>query len=170
MTRKTRSDCKPMMRLDDEQQQDLFRQIRTAGFEKARLWARNEFGESFSVGSLHNAYQHWMKSDSENRIFQAVTGADSIIAATADSLPKIDQAMEAALKQAAFEAALSGDNETIKTLVSLVLKFKAADQDDRKIALQERRLKQAEEAEAVTKDEALTPEARDKRMKEIFGL
>lgn len=170
MTRKVNSNCRPMTLLNEDQQQQLFAQLKAVGFQKGRRWAIEEFGETFSIGSLHNAYGHWIQEESENRILQAVTGADAILEAAGDNLPKIDAAMEAALKQAAFEAALSGDNETIKTLVSLVLKVKASEQDDRKIALQERRLKQAEEAEAVTKDEELTPDQREARYKEIFGL
>jgi len=170
MSRKVRSDCRPMTELDDEQQQQVFDWIKQLGFEKARLLAEKETGKRFSLGSLHTAYGHWVKAESENRILQAVTGADAILGAAADNLPKIDQAMEAALKQAAFEAALTKDNETIKTLVNLVLKFKSAEQDDRKIALQERRLKQAEEAEAVTKDERLTPEQQQAKLREIFGM
>lgn len=169
MSRKPRSDCKPLQ-MSDENQQKVFGWCKSMGFEKARVIAIKELGESFSIGSLHGAYGHWIKVESENRILQAVTGADAIIGAAADNLPKLDQAMEAALKQAAFEAALSGDNETIKTLVGLVLKFKASDQDDRKIALQERRLKQAEDAEAVAKDEQLTPEQQADKMKQIFGI
>jgi hypothetical protein len=169
MSRKPRSDCKPL-KMSDENQQKVFTWIKLMGFEKARLLAIKDLGESFSIGSLHNAYGHWVQAESENRMLQAITGADAIIDAAAGNLPKLDQALEASLKQAAFEAALTNDNAAIKTLVGLVLKFKASDQDDRKIAMQERRLKQAEAAEAITKDEKLTPEQQAERMKQIFGI
>jgi hypothetical protein len=125
-----------MTLLDEDRQQLLFGWIKESGFTKARLRAVKEFGETFSIGSLHNAYGHWCQEESQNRIFQAVTSADSIIEAAAGNLPKIDKAMEAALKQAAFEAALSGDNETIKTLVELTLKVSKAGMDEKSLQLQ----------------------------------
>ena len=169
MSRKPRSDSK-LLTLPEERQLEAFDAIKRQGYTKARLWIAEHLGVDVSIGAMASAYKRWIRRESENRILQAVTASDAILESAAGKLPKLDQAMEAALKQAAFEAALSGDNETIKTLVGLVLKFKSADQDDRKIALQERRLKQAEEAEAVVKTAELTPEEREARLKQIFGM
>lgn len=135
MTRKPRSDSK-LLNLPADQQQVAFRYIKALGYEPARLKIKSELNLDISVGAMHAAYQHWAREESENRILQAVTGADAILDAAAGNLPKLDQAMEAALKQAAFEAALSGDNETIKTLVELTLKVGKAGQDERALKLQ----------------------------------
>ena len=69
-------------------------------------------------------------------MLKMVSASNAIIDASADNLPTIDKAMEAALKQAAFEAALSGDNEAIKTLVDLTLKVQKADLDEKALTLQ----------------------------------
>jgi len=168
--RKPRSDAK-LLTLPEEFQRELFKSMRNGtGHAQAMrsIWEAHRV--KTSGPALTAFYQTWSRRSAEERIIRAVTDSEAIISSTAGALPKIDQAMEAALKQAAFEASLSGDNEAIKTLVTLVLKFKAADQDDRKIALQERRLRQAEEAEAVAKDEKLSPEQQQDRLRQIFGI
>jgi hypothetical protein len=65
------------------------------------------------------------------------------------------------------------ENGDIKAFVALI----KANNQKRSLALDERRIKLLEEkaereeaAQAVTRDEKLTPEEKDARMKEIFGL
>jgi hypothetical protein len=178
VSRKPRCDCKPLKLIDADQQQ-LFEWIKLLGFEKARLKAIDDLGHTFSIGSLHNAYHYWMRADSENRIFQAVTGADAIIDAAADNLPKINHAMEAMLNQAAFEAVLSKDPEAIKTLVELTLKVSKAGMEEKALQLQIDRfqfdaakaaMKHAAELKSIAGDKGMSNDAKiDAVRRRLFG-
>ena len=165
MARKPRSDSK-LKHLDLEIENQLFDMLTHLGYSKALVLAKKELKISTSTGALHDFWEWKSAKESENRILKAVTSADSIIDAAADSLPKIDQAMEAALKQAAFEAALSGDNDTIKTLVELTLKVGKASMDERALSLQIDRFEFDAAKAALTHVSALKAIQNDKGMSE----
>lgn len=80
------------------------------------------------------------------------------------------------VQQRAFEllADPGSSAKDLKGLVTLLLKHKDQELKGEQIALQRRRMdlleKQAGDAMQTLKNEALTPEQREQRMKEIFGL
>lgn len=123
-------------------------------------------GVDTSVSALSNYFRtHAWRWRSE----RSATEADAI----KDALLKNNfaEAKAAAIAQREFE--LSVSNLSVKDLVALrnlALKKQALENDQRKIELQERRLQQAEAAEAVTKNEKLTPEEQQRKLKEIFNL
>ncbi|QBG47833.1 hypothetical protein EGM51_10675 [Verrucomicrobia bacterium S94] len=135
MSRKPRSDSK-LLNLPDEDQAQAYDAVKRLGYTKARLWIAENLGVKVSTGALHAAYQYWAQQESENRILQAVTGADAILGAAADNLPRIDQAMEAALKQAAFEAVLTKDEDGLTKLTNVLLRIQKAALDEKQLELQ----------------------------------
>lgn len=169
--KKPRSDAK-LLNIAEADQRSIYDRLRMGmSYAAAKPWIAEEFSVSVSSDATLSAFwEYWCEKDSEERILRAVSASDAILEDTAGVLPRLDAAMESRLKQLSFEAMLSGDVDNIKHLVGMVLKFKSAEQDDRKIALQERRLRQAQEAEAVVKTADLSPEQRDAKLKEIFGL
>ena len=122
-----------------------------------------------SDGALNAFWKHWSRKYNEERMLKAVTAANDIQATAAENLPLVSKATMTALTQAAFESALSNDPKSTKVFFDLVLRAQAQSNDTKRLELMERRMKQAEEAEGVVK-ENISPEEREARLKEIFGL
>ena len=140
--RKPRSDSKLLV-LPEEQQLQIFNWLKEVGYTETKLIILKKFNISTSAGALNNFWGHWCKKESEQRMLKMVSASNAIIESSADNLPTIDKAMEAALKQAAFEAALSGDNEAIKTLVELTLKVNKASMAEDKLQFEIEKFKSA---------------------------
>lgn len=173
VSRKPRTDCKPLQ-LSAEDQQKAFAFLKELGYVRGRIKIAEECGQLFSVGALHNAYQHWIAEEADNRILQAVAGADSIIGAAADNLPRIDKAMEAALKQTAFEAVLNKDVPTMQKLVGALMRIQRQELDSRQLDLRTKQYEtQIEAAKAslnkAKRDGGMTPEA-IAAMEEALGM
>jgi hypothetical protein len=163
---KPRSDSKL-----DPLREEIFPRMKAGeSYNALALWLLTEHGVDTSAAALSNAWKKWSRDDLEERVMKSRTGADDILELI-DNPEQLDEAIELGLKQATFEAIISqGDPKSVKNLCMILMKINTLKLDQRKVELQERRLKQAEEAEGVVKDETLTPEDREKRMKEIFGL
>ena len=167
--RKTRSDA-ALLTLDSEVQQELFEELRAGmSYRQALLWVEREHGVKSSMGAMHHFWQVRAKEYSENRIMKAVVAAQDIEELAHEQLPMITDATMNALTQAAFEAALSADSKKTKVFMDIVLKANAQQLECRKVAIQEKRLELLDQAEAVVKEEH-TPEEREKKLKEIFGI
>lgn len=100
------------------------------------------------------------------------------MSAAASELNKIsaDEAADAthrAIAQATFELATSGEPlnpKQVSALYNLVLKGQRMRLDSRKVDLLEKKAAQADAAAAALQDTALTPEERERRVREVFGL
>jgi len=116
----------------------------------------------------HNQRASWL-------IAQATARADEAAAA---SPADVDEKRSLAIRRAAFVASmdqLSADEVAALERNDIARRKLAL--DERRLALDEakfeeakKRAAQADAAENVTKDEALTPEQREARLREIFGL
>jgi hypothetical protein len=89
----------------------------------------------------------------------------------------VPQAVVKLVTQLAFEEITKGnqlDKEFIVKLTKLAvdsgLKAKKLELDERKVALLEAKAKQAEEAEKALGDSDLTPEQKQQRLRQIFGM
>jgi hypothetical protein len=146
------------------------RMERGEGYHALLRWLEKEHGVRSSTGAMSNAWERWSREQLEERVIKS-KGLATDVMELIDNPEQLDDALALAMKQSAFELVMQGgDPKTVKSFCTILLNSEKLKQDDKRIALQERRLKQAEEAEAVTKDEQLSPEQREKRMKEIFGL
>jgi len=167
---KPRSDSK-LFTLPTEDQLKVFEWLKRSSYKEVKEQVRQTLGISVSVGALHNAWEKWAREELEERVLKSKGLTQEVIRAIGGDLDQLELATQAALQQVAFEMAMNGgDPKTIRSFCDLLLKAKTLDLDRQKLDLKERRLKQAEEAEAVTQDKNLSPEARETRMKEIFGL
>lgn len=99
------------------------------------------------------------------------------MAACAAELNKADKggladAAIAALKQRTYELMTEPgtDTETALKFFREMLSAQKVQHDDRKLALLEKKAKQAEEAEQTLQKSDLSPEQRIDRMREIFGM
>lgn len=163
------------MGLSPEQQEQLntWLCVENLSYADAKERVYAEFGVTTSVGAL----QHYYASTAVPWKYTRSKGAADVIAALTEG--NFDEATVRRAKALAFDL-LSGpapDVEAAATLLKIVgdsAKLALAEQklglDRRKVALLESKARQAEEAEGVTRNTALSPEERDRRMREIFGL
>lgn len=167
--RKIRSDA-VLLNQPEEKQLELYRLMRGGmSYAEAKVWVENQQGLRVSDGALNAFWKYWSRKYNEERVLKAVTAANDIQQTAAENLPLVSAATLTALTQAAFEAALSNDAKSTKVFFDLVLKSQKQDIDAKRVELMERRMKQAEQAEQLVKED-ITPEVREARLKEIFGL
>lgn len=132
-----------------------------------------EFGVRTSVGAL----QAWFSQVERPRQYAQAKGLADNFATLLEG--KFDDANIKLAKQLAFEELSRPDRSvsTAKALLKIVgdsaklqLAKQKVDLDARKVALLELKAAQAAQAEAVTKNGELTPEQKNARMREIFGI
>jgi hypothetical protein len=100
---------------------------------------------------------------------RAVGAADSRVEEAERNPAQFDRATIDAIKQKAFELAESpqSDPKDVKAILTLVLKARDQDIEERRVAILEARAKQAEQAEAVLQQN-VSPEEQAARIREIF--
>ncbi len=103
---------------------------------------------------------------------QARSVADSIAQEAERQPGRFDQATIDALKQKAFELSISpqAHPRDVKALFMLVLKARDQDLTERKVRILEAKAAQADQAATALGDKALTPEEKEHRLKQIFGI
>lgn len=141
-----------------------------APYREALEWLDAECHVKSSLGALSNFYNKHVLPVLEERRQFAAAQAQALIdqAGTVDW----DAATRERLRQIAFrELNREGaDLESVKTLMTLTLKGQQVTNESRRIELLERKAAQADEAKTVSDDDALTPEEKAQRMKQIFRM
>jgi hypothetical protein len=175
MSRKPRSDSK-LLTLPQEQQVIIFDWLKTGlSYSKAKLKIKKEFSVVTSESALTPFWVHWSGKESEERILRAVTSAEDVVETVAGNLPLLNQAAQAALQQATFEAIMSGaDPKVVKDYSNILLKSRALDQADQTLALRLREFEQkiADAQDTLSKakaDGGMTVEAIE-QMEQQLGL
>lgn len=173
-TRKPRGDSK-LDALLPEQQERLaeWLTIENLTYAEAKERVQAEFGVSTTPSALQGFYSRFAAPWKYAR----ARGEAESFAALLEG--KFDEASKKKVQQLAFEAlnSPSPDTKAAKTFFKILgdtAKVEIARDrvtlDARKVKLLEQKAAQAEAAENVTKDATLTPEAREAKLKEIFGL
>lgn len=170
--RRPRSDA-VLMNLPEERQRELFDFVdghRAEGLRKIRVMLQEEQGLTVSLATLSN----WLNWYTLRAKVQGVAAMADDLARILKETPGLNLDDEKIMRtaQAFFEAKAMQENDA-GTYVQLAgirkgtaeLKLKA-----RRIAIEEKKLLQAEAAKEVTKDASLTPEEKEMRYREIFGL
>lgn len=172
---KPRSDSK-VARLPEETRAEIVRRLseENQSFKEVSAWLKDD-GVSISATALHDWYSlhSWKVSAASAR--EVATQARDDAAASGD----YDAATLALVKERAYILART-KGASVKDLAMLAdiigesakLRMKQRDLDlaERRVALLEKKAAQADAAEGVTRDEALTPEQRQAKLREIFGL
>lgn len=177
MARKPRSDSR-LASLNPEQKALLRTWLidENLSYEAAKDRLHQDFNVETSVGALSQFYatECFALRSSEAKAF-----AEQVETELLSAEPTFDKATLALVKQKAFERAYAknGNLSELAILAGIIgdsakLKLKEKDQQlaERRVALLEKKAAQADAAEGVTRDEALTPEQREAKLKEIFGL
>ena len=174
--------------LTEEQGWTLYYKALRCPWQDAARWAAKEFG--LARAPSRSAFYDWLRlmraKEHEHRMGQA-----AIAAAEAVALGKRatrDEAIIQALKALATEAALQSDAKTASSLIQSAMAIKdrlqkeaelklkdraqGVKEDELKIAQKKLEIMEAKEAAAVktVNDTKLTPEEREARLKEIFGI
>lgn len=140
--RKPRSDSK-LMQLDDGQQSQLVEWLLNGvPYHEARKLVQKEFGVSCSLSALSGFYQAVCAPHILRRRDQAVSMADEVANAAQSTPGKFDQATLDAIRQKAFELAISpmASPKDVKALFMLLQKSRDQDLQDQKIQLETRRV------------------------------
>lgn len=174
--------------LTEEQGWTLYYRALRCPWQEAARWAVKECG--LPKAPSRTGFYDWLRQmrakEHEHRMGQAAIAAAE--AAALGRKATRDEAIIQALKALATEAALQSDAKTASSLIQSAMAIKdrlqkAADLDlkaqaqkvkegELKIAKDKLALLQAKEAKAVetVRNATLTPEERETRLKEIFGL
>ncbi|HEY0966942.1 MAG TPA: hypothetical protein VGD88_06105 [Opitutaceae bacterium] len=177
MSKKPRSDSKLDSLLPEQREQLIAWLVdENLPYDQAVVRLRKEFGVETSIAALSRFYSTRCFT---LRSSQAKEFAEHVVAEALKGEDKLDEATLALIKQKAFEHAYArnGNVNELATLAKIIgdtrkLQLKERDQDlaERRIQILEKKAAQADAAEGVTRDEQLTPEQRQAKLKEIFGL
>jgi hypothetical protein len=135
----------------------------------------------FGVRSSRSAVGRFSQNAQQRRLLDKIAvnagKANEISEAFEKNPAPVPQAVVKLVTQLAFEEITKGnqlDKEFIVKLTKLAvdsgLKAKKLELDERKVALLEAKAKQAEEAEKALGDSDLTPEQKQQRLRQIFGM
>ena len=182
---KQRSDAK-LSKLTDAQRAELISWFDRENISLADAKARLE--ERFSLGCSESALSNWwsgVQTDRSQaqlleRIGQAARSAESVTRHFEANPQDFYQATMGLLGQMAFSAAMEGRHAEPETLFELArLQLAAKDRelkeiqlglDTRKVQLLEKKAAQADEAKGAMENGKLSPQERDAKLKEIFGI
>ena len=141
-----------------------------AAYREVLEWLDAECHVKSSLGAISNFYRKHVVPLLEERRQFAAAQAEAILSTAGEV--DWDAATSERLKQIAFrELNREGaDVESVKTLMTLMLKGVQVRNEGRRIDLLERKANMADQAKAVSDDDALTPEEKAQRMKQIFRM
>lgn len=174
MSRKPRSDSKL-----DALPEPQFMELRDGlldgskgSYEECLSWLATECGVHSTLSALSSFYRRHCKPLVAERRQYAAMRAEALGEAMEADPVDWDAAIIERTKQLTFEFLDSGkpEPEDMRRLLDGILKARSQTVDERKVALMEAKAKQAEEAEKVTGDAALSAEEKQARLKSIFGM
>lgn len=180
--RKPRSDSKLLNQdiLPEERQAQLAEWLLSGmPYHRAQELVEKEWGVHASMSAFSHFWEQVCAPLLIARRRKAVRVADEVATEAQREPGQFDQATIDALKQRAFELAISpqADPRDVKSLFMLVQKSMTHELDRQKLELErekfaalERRAAQAAEVEGTVKDKSLTPEEQAERIRQIFGI
>lgn len=135
----------------------------------------------FNVRSSRAALGRFYRRVSQRRLLESITRnaakANEIEDAFQKNAAPVPQAVVKLVTQLAFEEITKGadlDKDFIVKLTKLAvdsgLKAKKLELDERKVSLLEAKAKQAEDAEKAMGDTKLSPEEKQQKLRQIFGM
>lgn len=132
---KPRSDSK-LFTLPVKDQLWIFEAMKVTGYKQVQELIREKLKLDVSTAALSNAWNEWSRKELEERVLKSKGLAADVIAQLGDDdLDRLDRATKAAIQQAAFELAMTGnDPKTVKNFYTLILKSRSLDIEVRKLA------------------------------------
>jgi hypothetical protein len=174
--RKPRSDSKIYQLLTTDQQAQVANWLSSGGskssYDAVQKKIAKEFRIKISTASLSAFWSQTCSARLTERLSHAAEMATTFAKEAENSGTSFDAATIALIRQRAFELAAADKADFKKLFLMLQTFLKAHKQglEERKVKLLERKASIADKAEATLKDEKLSKEERDQRLKQIFGL
>ena len=159
----------PLDRLEDAKQHKLYELLKGASYEEALPKVRAEFGVRTTVSSL----SRFMKRRGVvEHLRESVYASEAF--AESDDVKALDKRKRSAVVSAMWEALTAKDTKSIVALGRLLVSMDAGRRDDDALRLAREKFEASERRAAQAKetisDRKLTPEERESKLKEIFGL
>ena len=159
----------PLDRLEDAKQHKLYELLKGASYEEVLPKVRAEFGVRTTVSSL----SRFMKRRAVvEHLRESVYASEAF--AESEDVKALDKRKRSAVVSAMWEALTAKDTKSIVALGRLLVSMDAGRRDDDALRLAREKFEAAErraaQAKATISDRKLTPEERESKLKEIFGL
>ena len=159
----------PLDRLDDAKQHKLYELLKGTSYEDALPKVRAEFGVRTSVAAL----SRFMKRRGVvEHLRESVYASEAF--AESEDVKALDRRKRAAVVSAMWEVLNAKDVDSIVKLGRLIASMDAGRRDDDALRLAREKFEASERRAAQAKetisDRKLTPEERESKLKEIFGL
>lgn len=159
----------PLDQLADEQQHELWVLLKTTKYEDAVDEARTRYGVRSSVSALQRFFKRRGLQESLRDSLAAQTAFEN----SAD-VKTLEKHTRAAVVAAMWEAITTKDVGSIVGLGKLLVSIDSGARDDDALRLAREKFEAAErraaQARATISDRKFTPEEREAKLKEIFGL
>lgn len=159
----------PLDRLDDGQQHKLYEMLKGMSYEEALPKVRAEFGVRTSVAAL----SRFVKRRGAVETLRENLYASEAFAEEAD-VKALDRRKRSAVVSAMWEALNAKDTKSIVSLGRLLVSMDAGRRDDDALRLAREKFEAAERRAAQAKetiaDRKLTPEEREAKLREIYGI
>jgi len=177
MPRKPRADAK-LRSLPPERKDTLRQWLVDENISYEEVVKR--MGELWNLKSSVGAVSDFFAKECFSLRFREASKLAEDLSATLKESPQVfDEATNKAISQKAFELAVAKDANVgelvqlakiIGDTARLKLKAQEVELDLRRISILEKREAQAEAAETVARNPALTPQEREQKIKEVFGI
>lgn len=166
--RKTRSDS-PLRNLPPAKQEELYLYANTHSLAEGMIFAKRRYSVPCSMGSLSGFLSWYALRQQLKRNDETVC---ELLRERRKEKPDMTEE-EIFLEGQAFFTALAieqRDSESWKRIQDAFDRRKLSEQNDRKLALMEKKQEQADAAQKVSEDSTLTAEEKQARIRQIFGL
>jgi hypothetical protein len=166
-TRKRRPDA-VLHQLPEERKMEIFERLDKDGIVKTRAWLRED---GLVIGSTALA-DFWHSWAAELRLRQAEVQRLAVIERMAAERPDVslEQVEEFADAMFLMKATAEGDAKAFTGIRKITEGAKRTKLESRRITILERKAAQADKAEAALKDQSLTMEERQAKLREVFGI
>lgn len=141
--------------------------------EETRAWLKETHAITISAGALSTHLRRRRLLALKLRMDEAQTTAtDLATSATALNAGPADDALFAALRTRILDllSETNANPKDIRALLQLIIAARKTEQDDRRIALLEKRAALADTAETLAKSADLTPEEKATQLRALFGM
>ena len=167
--KKPRGDAK-LKTLPDALQEELWQFLRRTTAEKAAAWLEKTHGVATSAGALSEFFSWYPRT---GWLKQSANFASNL-EATIRKLPELrisaEQASEIAQVSFEIQAAQNRDSELFLALQKGKLEARKTDQNERRVALQEKKAALADQAKDIMGNKKLSEEEQAAQVRSLFGM
>lgn len=159
----------PLDRLTDDQQHKIFELLKDKTYEDALPIVRKEYGVRTSIQSLSRFIKRRAGLEMMRDALAATDAFES-----SEELKMLAPRVRKTAVAGFFQAVTAGEPKTALEFGKFLLSLNADEREEKHLALMREKFEAAEKrengAKAALNDNKLTPEQREAKLKEIFGI